>query len=54
MTEAKKASGPTITAKDKPTPEIEIELKEFTLAETAKAILEKTLRNPRVDTKDKS
>ena len=46
--------GPTITAQDEPTPEIKINLKPASLPEIAKAILEKTLKNPRVDTQNKS
>tara|TARA_B100000953_G_scaffold280112_1_gene256685 strand:+ start:349 stop:546 length:198 start_codon:yes stop_codon:yes gene_type:complete len=40
-------SGPTITAEDKA--KIKMPITPFTLAGTAKAILEKTLKNPRVD-----
>ena len=52
----KNDNGPTITAtaKDEPTPEIEINLKPASLPEVAKAILEQTLKNPRVDTQDDS
>ena len=52
MTKAKPTDGPTITAEDKVI--LKMPIDKNTLAGTAKAILEKTLKNPRVDKQDKS